>query len=393
MNDKWNAFLNKEIIVEPMNDGLLSGKTFALKDVFDVKGHTASAGNPYWLRTHEPASNHAEVVTSLLASGAKLTGVTHTDELMYGLNGENFHYGTPLHPINHNRIPGGSSSGSAVAVAAGLVDFAVGTDTGGSIRIPASYCGIYGFRPTHGRLSVEGLIPLAPSFDTIGFMAKDINTMVDVASALFVSQALEPSFENIVGVSSLFELADEEAGKNVKALLQDHPVGYENIQLSYKLSECMEAFRMLQGIEVWRAHGEWIKRFNPTFGPDVAERFEWASTLKDEEMSDAKQVRETITKELTHLLDEKTILVLPTAPGVAPVKNAVGPELQNRRLHTLQMTCLAGLAGLPQLTIPAGYVNKLPVGLSVIAGRNQDQQLLTWVQAWMGSKKRVVLKE
>lgn len=393
MNDKWNAFLNKEIIAEPTNHGVLSGKTFALKDVFDVKGHTASAGNPYWLHTHEQASDHAEAVKSLLASGAKLTGVTHTDELMYGLNGENFHYGTPLHPINHNRIPGGSSSGSAVAVAAGLVDFAIGTDTGGSIRIPASYCGVYGFRPTHGSLSVKGLIPLAPSFDTVGFMAKDINTMLDVASVLFASQATAPSFENIVGVNNLFELADEEACKKVEVLLEDHAVSYKNLQLSYKLSECMEAFRTLQGIEIWRTHGEWIKRYNPTFGPDVAERFEWASTLKEEDMSDAKQIRDTITKELTHLLDGQTILVLPTAPGVAPLKNAVGLELQNRRLYTLQMTCLAGLAGLPQLTIPAGYVNQLPVGLSVIAGRNQDQQLVKWVQAWMGSKERVSLKE
>ncbi|MED3824222.1 amidase [Priestia flexa] len=393
MNDKWNAFLNKEIIAEPTNHGVLSGKTFALKDVFDVKGHTASAGNPYWLHTHEQASDHAEAVKSLLASGAKLTGVTHTDELMYGLNGENFHYGTPLHPINHNRIPGGSSSGSAVAVAAGLVDFAIGTDTGGSIRIPASYCGVYGFRPTHGSLSVKGLIPLAPSFDTVGFMAKDINTMLDVASVLFASQATAPSFENVVGVNNLFELTDEEACKKVEVLLEDHAVSYKNLQLSYKLSECMEAFRTLQGIEIWRAHGEWIKRYNPTFGPDVAERFEWASTLKEEDMSDAKQIRDTITKELTHLLDGQTILVIPTAPGVAPLKNAVGPELQNRRLYTLQMTCLAGLAGLPQLTIPAGYVNQLPVGLSVIAGRNQDQQLVKWVQAWMGSKERVSLKE
>ncbi|MCA1202218.1 amidase [Priestia flexa] len=393
MNDKWNAFLNKEIIAEPTNHGVLSGKTFALKDVFDVKGHTASAGNPYWLHTHEQASDHAEAVKSLLASGAKLTGVTHTDELMYGLNGENFHYGTPLHPINHNRIPGGSSSGSAVAVAAGLVDFAIGTDTGGSIRIPASYCGVYGFRPTHGSLSVKGLIPLAPSFDTVGFMAKDINTMLDVASVLFAFQATAPSFENVVGVNNLFELTDEEACKKVEILLEDHAVSYKNLQLSYKLSECMEAFRTLQGIEIWRAHGEWIKRYNPTFGPDVAERFEWASTLKEEDMSDAKQIRDTITKELTHLLDGQTILVLPTAPGVAPLKNAVGPELQNRRLYTLQMTCLAGLAGLPQLTIPAGYVNQLPVGLSVIAGRNQDQQLVKWVQAWMGSKERVSLKE
>lgn len=167
-----------------MQSGPLSGLSFAVKDVFDIKGNTSGAGNPDWLRTHPPAESTAPALLALLQRGAALEGTTQTDELMYSLNGENAHYGTPINPVAPDRIPGGSSSGSAVAAAAGLVDFAIGTDTGGSIRIPSSYCGLYGFRPTHGAVSTEGLIPLAHSFDTVGWMSRDVNILLKTGCVL-----------------------------------------------------------------------------------------------------------------------------------------------------------------------------------------------------------------
>ena len=153
--------------------GVAAALSFALKDVFDVEGVTACAGNPDWLRTHRAATRTAPAVDKLLDAGASLRGLTITDELTLGLNGENFHYGTPTNPAAPDRVSGGSSCGSAAAVAGGLVDFALGTDTGGSVRVPASYCGIFGFRPTHGRVSNAGVVPLAPSFDTVGWFARD----------------------------------------------------------------------------------------------------------------------------------------------------------------------------------------------------------------------------
>lgn len=168
MKDHWNAFVDSNLNIKPLGVGPLNGLTFAVKDVFEIKDYANTAGNPDWYRTHFPASRNAPVVDALLQQGAFLIGTTHTDELMYSLNGENFHYGTPVNPHAHNRIPGGSSSGSAVATASRLVDFALGTDTGGSVRIPSSYCGLFGFRPTHGFVNIDGVIPLAKSFDTVG---------------------------------------------------------------------------------------------------------------------------------------------------------------------------------------------------------------------------------
>lgn len=211
MKDTWNAFVDSDLYVPPTGTGMLNNLSFALKDVFDVQGHISSAGNPDWLATHQPASEHADVVAALLKEGAALKGVTHTDELMYGLNGENAHYGTPVNPKGANRIPGGSSSGSAVAVAAGITDFAIGTDTGGSVRIPSSYCGIFGYRPSHGRISTNGLIPLAPSFDTVGVMARDGHTLQKVGAVLLNSTSRASGFTRLYVATDVMELVDEQS--------------------------------------------------------------------------------------------------------------------------------------------------------------------------------------
>ncbi len=158
---------------DPTGRGPLSGLTFAVKDFIDVAGCRTGGGNPDWLAGHPVAARSAAVVETLLGAGARLVGKTNMDELAFSLEGANAHYGTPVNPVCPDRLPGGSSSGSAVAVAAGLVDFALGTDTGGSVRVPASFTGIFGFRPTHGRVSTVGVAPFSPSYDTIGWLARD----------------------------------------------------------------------------------------------------------------------------------------------------------------------------------------------------------------------------
>ena len=142
--------------------GLLDGLTFALKDLIDVAGCRTGAGNPDWLARQSPAERSATVVEKTLAAGATLVGKTITDELAFSLEGRNVHYGSPINPACPDRMCGGSSSGSGVAVAAGLVDFAIGTDTGGSVRVPASFLGVFGFRPSHGAVSLDGVVPFAP---------------------------------------------------------------------------------------------------------------------------------------------------------------------------------------------------------------------------------------
>ena len=173
-----------DVRIEGRPDGPLSGLTFVAKDLFDIAGRPTGAGNHDWAHTHAVPDKHAWVVQTLLDHGATLIGKTITDEISLGILGENMFDGTPTNPAAPDRVPGGSSSGSVSAVAQGFCDFALGTDTGGSVRVPASFCGVYGIRPTHGRLPVDGMLPQAPTSDTTGWFARDADTFARVASGV-----------------------------------------------------------------------------------------------------------------------------------------------------------------------------------------------------------------
>jgi amidase len=387
MNDKWKSFVDQNVILEPIGSGRLHSFTFAVKDVFMIEGYTSGAGNPDWLRTHGPAEQHAPVIDRLLQHGATLKGTVHTDELMYSLNGENFHYGTPVNPKAPDRIPGGSSSGSAVAVSSGMVDFALGTDTGGSVRIPSSYCGIYGFRPTHGSVPIEGLIPLAKSFDTVGWMARDPKLLLEVGRLLIDDQHTEERFARIFLGNDAWELLDDEHKEALLTFvpeLEELTEHSEWIEISKEgLAEWSSTFRILQGLEIWSEHGDWIQKEKPTFGPGIAERFQWTSTLKASENRQAYERRENIRHSLSMLLGQEGLLVIPTAPGAAPLLNLHGEKVEQYRAKTMQLSCIAGLAGLPQITLPLAEVNGLPIGLSLIANRGQDLKLLSWANEFV----------
>lgn len=382
----FGAYIDKNISLKPIKRGNLDGLTFAVKDVFTIKDYLSSAGNPDWLSSHPPAKETAPVITSLLNNGARLQGTTITDELMYSLNGENFHYGTPVNPKSPNRIPGGSSSGSAVTVAAKQTDFSLGTDTGGSIRIPSSYCGIYGIRPSHGVVNIEGVIPLAKSFDTVGWMANDAEILNEVGKVLLPVQR-DGSFTRFIMGSDAWALADQEVHKAFAPLLekleQSVPNYVTTVITEEGLQEWSEVFRMLQGREIWQEHGEWIQKAKPTFGPGIAERFKWASTIKDEDLAPYHQLRRKIQQRMEELLKDDAVLIIPTAPGIAPLLNLPVYELEERRKQTFQLCCIAGLTGFPQVNIPLTTSNGVPVGLSFIAGRNQDRNLLQLVAEWV----------
>ncbi|KLV21921.1 amidase [Niallia circulans] len=382
----FGAYIDKNISLKPIKRGNLDGLTFAVKDVFTIKDYLSSAGNPDWLSSHPPAKETAPVITSLLNNGARLQGTTITDELMYSLNGENFHYGTPVNPKSPNRIPGGSSSGSAVTVAAKQTDFSLGTDTGGSIRIPSSYCGIYGIRPSHGVVNIEGVIPLAKSFDTVGWMANDAEILNEVGKVLLPVQR-DGSFTRFIMGSDAWALADQEVHKAFAPLLekleQSVPNYVTTVIAEEGLQEWSEVFRMLQGREIWQEHGEWIQKAKPTFGPGIAERFKWASTIKDEDLAPYHQLRRKIQQRMEELLKDDAVLIIPTAPGIAPLLNLPVYELEERRKQTFQLCCIAGLTGFPQVNIPLTTSNGVPVGLSFIAGRNQDRNLLQLVAEWV----------
>ncbi|MCQ6275004.1 amidase [Bacillus sp. V3B] len=390
MKDNWNAFVKDNLDVSSMGSGKLNGLTFAVKDVFEVKDYTNTAGNPDWYRTHSPAKRNAPVIDQLLKQGATLKGTVHTDELMYSLNGENFHYGTPVNPRAHDRIPGGSSSGSAVAVAAGLVDFALGTDTGGSVRIPSSYCGLYGFRPTYGVVDIEGVILLAKSFDTVGWMARDPELLAQIGETLIQQdQSEEISFPHLYFEQEAWSFIDEESTEKLteaSSTLEDKSDLSQWIKVSVEgLSNWANTFRNIQGIEIWNEHGEWIEKVNPKFGPGIAERFSWTSTLDSNELEPNQLLRKQIKNDLSNLLKDNGLLVLPTAPGEAPKRQLSNEKMEQYRSRTMMLTCIAGLSGFPQLTIPVCKDNGLPIGLSFIANQNQDLKLLKWATHFIKS--------
>ena len=259
----------------PTGTGALSGLTFAVKDLFDVAGHPTTYGNPGWARTHPAAVATAPPVAALLEAGARLLGKTKTVELAYGLTGENVWHGTPLNPRAPGRFPGGSSCGSAAAVAGGQVDFALGSDTGGSVRIPASYCGLFGIRPTHGAITLAGARPLAPSLDTLGWFARGAGLLARVGGVLLPASAgaaggpllrVVPAWDNArpeVARALLPALAALEGVLGRAVDLDPVPEGLDTV---------FAHFRAVQAEEAWASLGAWIEAHRPAFGPGV-----WAS--------------------------------------------------------------------------------------------------------------------
>src|SRR5215468_4730341 len=213
MSDDIGAFVpGPRVRIEGRPGGPLSGLAFAAKDLFDVAGVPTGGGNHDWPTGRPLPTRHAWAVQTLLDAGASLIGKTITDEVSLGILGENAFDGTPLNVRAPGRVPGGSSSGSAAAVAAGLCDTALGTDTGGSVRVPASFCGLYGIRPTHGRLPVSGMMAQAPSSDTTGWFARDAATFAKVSSVM-LDETIPSALPNrLIIAADAFAFADPEVG-------------------------------------------------------------------------------------------------------------------------------------------------------------------------------------
>src|SRR5262245_39094679 len=297
--DPYGAFFDYPFVTQPCDhDGLLRRRTFGVKDIFDVAGYRTGCGHPLKLEQSPVASRSARCVEVLLDSGAVFLGKTHTDEFAYSLNGENFHYGTPVNPAAPERIPGGSSSGSAVAVAGRLSDFAIGSDTGGSVRIPASYCGIWGIRTTHAAISVEGVMPFAPTFDTVGWFARSGALLRDVGRCLL--PAKNPArITRLIVIRDAIALVPEEISARVFNAIAHlrYYLTVVDIDLAPNgLDAWANVFRIHQGYEVWQSLGAWITANNPRLGPGIKERFAWASTISKDQFNAAARSRAEIRR-------------------------------------------------------------------------------------------------
>ena len=362
-------------------EGALSGLRFAAKDLFDVAGHVTGYGNPEWAAGRGPAVVTAPVVRAALEAGAELVGKTITVELAYGMTGENVWYGTPRNPAAPDRFPGGSSCGSAAAVAAGLVEFALGSDTGGSVRIPASYCGIWGIRPTWGAVSLAGAMPLAPSFDTAGWFAASPSVLRRVGDALLPPDdvggdltgplvKVQEAWMNAMPATARALLPAMEAMEGLLGPALTAHVAPEGLATLY------ENFRALQAEEVWASLGGWVESAKPRFGPGVAERFAAAKALDPAEAAAGRHYRGRVRARLRALLAGGAVLAYPTSPVAAPLLTASGEEQQAVRERTICVTALTGLAGLCEVSVPAARADGAPVGLSLVAAPGRDRALL-----------------
>ncbi len=382
MSDNLGAFrLRVDMRNEAAKDGPLADTTFAVKDMFDVAGITTGGGNPDWLATHEPAQDTAPAVQMCLAAGAHLTGITIADELAFGSFGENFYYGTPINPAATDRVPGGSSSGSASATAGGSVDFALGTDTACSIRIPASFCGIYGLRPTHGRISVDGVIPLSRSFDTVGWLARDAKVLNRVGDVMLGADAEDVKpIRRILLLEEAFDLADAEARPALEEAIRKVSQALAPIERASlskeRYDDWLAAFNVLRPPEIWAAHGAWIEQVNPHFGPQVAQRFAAAKRAANADTRQAWVFRADIHDKAAQLLGDDAVFMLPTVPTIAPKRGIDDNTALSLRENMFRICCISPMLGQPEISMPLATVNDCPMGLSLIAPKNADRMLL-----------------
>ncbi len=387
-DDPLGAFCrHTHVALKGSGNGPLKGLTFGVKDIYDIAGHKTGFGSPDWLATHDPAKRTAPTVAALLAAGADMAGKTQTDELTYSLNGENAHYGTPVNVNAPGRIPGGSSSGSAAAVSGSLVDFALGSDTGGSVRAPASFCGIYGIRPTHGRVSLQGACALAPSYDTAGWFARDAALLEKIGHALLGDIEAAAAGEALLAVDA-FALLDDAARAALRPALDRvrRVLGSlrEATVSESGLGGWFQAFRVLQGAEIRDTLGAWVTLTQPKLGPGVRERMQWVMTITAEDIAAAQGVRDAVRARMDQLLSGNTVLVLPTVPDIAPLLNTPGAALDDFRARAMSLLCIAGHAGLPQVSMPLATLHGCPLGLSLVAGRGNDELLLRLVREVAG---------
>jgi amidase len=389
LHDPAHAFVPyPSVPVGNASTGPLSGLCFAVKDLFDVAGYPTSGGNPLLLAMSGIKPHTAPTVQRLLDAGARFVGKTVTDELAFSMNGNNAHFGAPINGAAPDRISGGSSSGSAAAVSHGLCDFALGTDTGGSVRGPANHCGLIGLRPTHGAVSLRGALDLAPSFDTCGWFTRDAATFARVADVLLPADTVPlPHKPRLLWPQDLWALAAD----GVEAALHD---ATEDAQALWGRAEPADValgsfdemywhFRYLQGREAWRVDGAFIERHAPPLGPGVAERFAWSRTVTDAQVASAQAFRNRFKAHLSLLLGSDGVLLMPTMPDIAPLRVEPESALEDYRNRAIRMLCVSGLAGVPQISVPLARKDGAPLGASLLGPAGSDRSLVRLASQWM----------
>ena len=388
--------------------GPLAGLSFAVKDLFDVAGYPTSGGQPMLLAMSGIKTCSTPVVTQLLDAGAQFVGKTITDELAFSINGQNAHFGDPINPHAPDRISGGSSSGSASAVAHGLCDIGIGSDTGGSVRAPANQTRIIGIRTSHGLVSLEHAVAFAPSLDSCGWFASDIDVFIKASEVLLQAPVCQTALLGPINKprwmlgSDWWSALAPEVGKAHQAAMQGIGNAIEQAGqalLSFdidfpafgatRLDDLVLAFRQIQGFEAWQCDGALIQDYALSLGPGVAERFAWASQVSEADYIKASKLREAFANWMQGQLADDGLLIVPTMPDVAPLRQADSASLDQYRAAAMRMLCVAGLCRLPQINLPLSQHLGAPLGLSLIGPAGSDLALLPWAKFLMHSGTRL----
>jgi amidase len=370
-----------EAPIEGTATGPLAGLTAAVKDMYDIAGTRTGGGNPEWLAAQKPAAKNAGAVQRLLDAGATVIGKTVCDEFFYSVSGANAHYGTPVNVRAPGRLPGGSSAGSAAATGAGACDFALGSDTGGSVRVPASQCGIYGLRPTHGRIDCSGVMEMAPPFDVPGWFAASPGVFQRVGAVLLgQASKVDAPVTRLLIADDAFAQAESPVAAVHRQFLDRAKSALpapSHITLAPQgFDGWREAFRIVQAYETWKTFGGFITQHQPKLGPGIKERMAFAATVSAADAEASRKVLAPARAHVRALVAPGTVLALPSAPSIAPLIDTPAAEMEEFRTRVMRLTCTAGLSGLPQMSIPVGTVDGCPVGLSFIGWAGGDEALL-----------------
>ncbi|QHC70521.1 AtzH-like domain-containing protein [Rathayibacter sp. VKM Ac-2801] len=361
-------------LVPAAGSGTLDGLDVAVKDLFAIEGQRIGAGVPARLASAPIEAATAPAVAQLLAAGASVRGIAQTDEFAYSIAGRNSGYGTPPNPAVPGAIPGGSSSGPATAVSLGQAAVGLATDTAGSIRVPASYQGLWGLRTTHGAVPVEGLLPLAPSFDTVGWLTRDLGTLRRVAEVCLTAGT---PVRNLAVAPALLGGVDAAVGAAFRAAVVG--LSADEVELP-PVAEMLEAFRLVQAAEAWRSSGSWVAAHPGVLAADVQARFDAASLVDEETEAGARARVAGFREALDRALDGR-VLLLPSTSSVAPALDASADAIDAARTATLGLTCVAGIGGYPALSVPRLRVDGAPAGLCLVGPRGSDLALLELADA------------
>jgi len=355
--------------------GPLRGIPYLLKDLFDVPGLPTRAGSSFLPEVREVPAVASRIVREMGAAGAVLAGKTHLFEFAWGLTGENAHFGDCEHPRFQGRTSGGSSSGSAAAVAAGIVPLAIGTDTGGSVRVPAAFCGIYGYRGAPGSPLISDAVPLAPSFDTAGWFTAtpgDMRTVTKVlAGAREEARNPRGAYLEMPGVDPEVSAACAAAA----ALLAEPTDAATGGELVNAFAAAAEVYGVLAGLESWKIHKKWADRLRTRYGPLVQERIDRARAISKAQVAAVESSQASILRVWSAFFKEHDYLVMAATPFPALTK---ADCTHANRLRMLGLTAPASLAGLAVLTIPVALGSGMSTGLQIVVN-DPASPVIDWV--------------